>query len=120
MKVSGIYPVFTSADIEREVKGYESLGFKTKHHLHETEQVEIYVMETENGSRLDLLNIVGAKPGCLGVRINVDDLEEAVKLYRSLGFTGGEKVFETSSNKITEMRAPHNDAMYIVVQHVKD
>ena len=28
MKVSGIYPVFTSADIEREVKGYESLGFK--------------------------------------------------------------------------------------------
>ena len=119
MKVSGIYPVFTSVDIEKEVEGYKSIGYKQVHHLNETEQVEIYVMETENGSRVDILKIAGAQPGRIGVRINVDNLEEAVALYRGLGFTGGDKVFETRTNKITEMHAPHNDAMYIIVQHIK-
>ena len=118
MKVSSMNPVFVSADLEREVEGYKTLGFRQVHHLHENELVEIYVMETENGSRVDLVKIEGAEPGKVGIRINVDNLEEAVALYRSLGFTGGERVFETKSNRITEMNAPHNDVVYIVVQHI--
>ena len=119
MKVSGIYPVFISADIEREVEGYKSIGFKQAHHLNENDLIEIYVMETENGSRVDLMKIPGAKPGDIGIRINVDDLAEAVQLYKGLGFTGGERFFETKSNKITKMKAPNNDATYIIVQHIK-
>ena len=119
MKVSSINPVLIATDIEKEKAGFEAEGFTQRHHLDEGNGIEIYVMETENGSRIDLVVLPGAKPGSVGIRMNVDNLEEAIAAHKAIGFVGGDKIFETKSNKITEMTRENTDVNFILVEHKK-
>lgn len=120
MKVTDFYPVFYAEDIEAETKRFtEDLGFEVIHKP-QIEFLDYVVLENSNKRRVDLVcshfPADSFKEGFLGMRVNVDDYDDAVSFFETQGY----KVFGTAHDTETSVSAllTKGDGTYLVLfQH---
>ena len=109
-------PIYISNDVSDFIKQYtEMFGFSVKHVLKSFSST-ITVLENAEGIRIDAMQRKTYK-SYMAVRINMDDLEEALKEYYNKGFmlVSAE---ETASSK-SALIARENDVELLLVQHKK-
>lgn len=121
MKVTDYYPIFYTEDIEAEVKRFtEYFGFVVKHRPN-IEFLDYVVMENDKNRRIDIVcshfPADSFKEGFLGMRVNVDDFDEAVSYFKEQGYEIFGTAHETDSS-ITALLTK-GDGTYMVLFHHK-
>ncbi len=123
MKITSINPVIISAYADQIISFYEkNFGFRVIHRgslISTTNPVEtVRVLENKDGHRLDIIRLDSKTATEHGLRINVDDFEEALALYKAEGFSimYGPTVTETSKRVLL---SKHGDAPLLLMQHLK-
>ena len=125
MKITTFNPQIITNHLEEVVGLFEALGFEKRH---TKEGIEIagrsdtvIRMKDENGFSLDVLQSNGeTSRDVVGIRINVDDFDEAYRTLLNHGFRnayGGETV-RTASSKAAMMVSP-SGLCVSVIQHLK-
>ena len=121
MKVTDYYPIFYAEDIEAEVKRYtDDLGFVVLHRP-KIEFLDYVVLENERKSRIDIVcshfPADSFRSGFLGMRVNVDDYEEALSYFEGQGYALFGESHETDSSIVALLSK--GDGAYIVLFHHK-
>lgn len=110
MKISSICPLIVSPKADELIKIFEELGFEAAHVKSDIEggQNINTDMKDANGNRIDIASTEHLEKDLTSIKINVDNLEEALEFFKSKGFinTRGEKITETSSSKDTFLISP--------------
>ncbi len=121
MKITSFYPLIATSDPESVMQLFEELGFNRQHTKTGISDMDLtgVVMKDPNGFHVEVTD--GNFPGDrLIIRMNVDDLDEAVELLTKRGFRKA-KIFketeETSSSKFCIMVSP-SGFILDVIKHV--
>ena len=123
MKITSFNPLIATAHYGSIVKLFEELGFERRH-TKEGIEIEdrdntVLRMKDENGFYLDVVQDNSFTKDITGIRINVDDFDEAYNLFILHGF---EKYVEagtssTSSSKFVLLKSPSGFVVNLV-QHI--
>jgi hypothetical protein len=123
MKNTSFNPLIATAHSDSIVKLFEELGFERRH-AKEGIEIEdrdntVFRMKDANGFYLDVTQDNSISRDITGIRINVDDFDEAYNLFISHGF---EKFVEmgtisTSSSKFVLLKSPSGFVVNLV-QHI--
>lgn len=123
MKITSFNPLIVTKDIEPVIKLFEDLGFEMRH----TKQgiginnVTDIRMKDANGFHIDISQGSGE---WTMIRMNVDNLEEAVAFLEERGFhkarhAAANETIDTGSSKINIMVSP-SGYIFSVSQHIKE
>lgn len=120
MKITAFYPTIATNNTEKVIKDMEKLGFRIIHRrfdLFEKGDTE-YVLETENGQRMDVVSCPEIEENFYAIRVNVDDFDEAMKIYAEEGYTvfKGPSILPDSKN--VTLFAP-DKLPVLLMQHIK-
>ena len=125
MKITTFNPFIATAQIDDTIKLFESLGFERRHTKEGIEIADrddtVIRMKDANGFYLDILQSnIGAKRDTVGIRMNVDDFEEAYQTLLRSGFKNayGDETVNTKSSKAAMMISPSGFSISII-QHIK-
>ena len=123
MIITSFNPLIATAHCDSIVKLFEELGFERRH-AKEGIEIEdrgntVFRMKDANGFYLDVTQDNSISRDITGIRINVDDFDEAYNLFISHGF---EKYVEagtisTSSSKFVLLKSPSGFVVNLV-QHI--
>ena len=121
MKVTDCYPIFYAEDLEAGIKRFtDHFGFSVRHEP-EIEFLEYAVLENEKKRRVDIVRshfpADSFKDGFLGMRVNVDDFDEGVSYYETLGYSMFGTAHETET--ATAALLTKGDGEYLVIFHHK-
>jgi len=122
MKITSFNPLVVSRDPEAVIALFEALGFQRQHTKTGISDLNItgVRLKDANGFHVDVAN--GDFPGDRTlIRMNVDDLDEAVELLTARGFkkAGSFKETEvTPSSRFNIMISPTGFVMN-VIQHIQ-
>lgn len=121
MKIKNILPAIITDHAASTAAEFEKLGFIQKHHLIEENKIELFVMESEDGSRVELLSPpkADAKIGCGFIAI-VDDIDEAVSYFSDYGFKALTGKLAAQNTQISMMLWEVTGTMVVVMQHAKN
>ena len=126
MKITTFNPFISTSKVEETIKLYEELGFERTHRKEGIETAEgentVIRMKDANGFHLDILKKEEELPRDLvGIRVNVDNFDEAYELLKARGFKNvfGEETVSTSSSKAAMMVSPTGFNICIV-KHIKE
>ena len=125
MKITTFIPFIATSQVYETIRLFEALGFE-RHHMKEGIEIAdrddaVIRMKDNNGNYLDVLKSKSdVERDMVGIRINVDDFNEA---YRTLLQHGCKNVFEdeivvTASSKAAMMISPSGSCISII-QHIK-
>ncbi len=125
MKITSFHPFIAAARPDETVRLFEEMGFEKRHTKEGIEIADrsdtVIQMKDESGFSLDILRTNGeTSRDAVGIRINVDDFDEAYRILLDRGFTnayGGETV-RTASSKAAMMVSP-SGLCVSVIQHLK-
>lgn len=118
MKITSYYPQFVTDDFEKALKEYtEALGFEVRH-KQEVEGFKLYVLKHPCGHKVDLIECADYEPGFFAMRMNVDNLEEAIDYYIVNGGRRDETAFNRLSARYALVNMPNGKIN--IVQHIKD
>lgn len=121
MKITSLYPIYYSSleHLEEDAHALEDFGFVIKHH-YEAELEQGYVLENSNGNRIDVFNYpkIDAPRGLFGFRVNVDNLEEAIKYAKSYNYTMSTDIIEGKTNRSAFLLSPSNIRCFLI-EHKK-
>lgn len=123
MKITSFNPLIVTKDTEPVIKLFEDLGFEMRH----TKQgiginnVTDIRMKDANGFHIDISQGSGE---WTMIRMNVDNLEEAVAFLEERGFhkarhAAANETIDTGSSKINIMVSP-SGYIFSVSQHIKE
>lgn len=123
MKITAFNPLIVTKDPESAIAVFEALGFE-KHHAKEGISVNNRTnvrMKDANGFHVD---ITEGENEWMMIRMNVDDLEEAVAFFESRGFhkarhAAAHDTIDTGSSKINIMVSP-TGTIFSVSQHIME
>lgn len=123
MKITSFNPLIVTENAESAIRLFEELGFE-KRHLKEgigSDSVTNVRMRDANGFHVDISQGTGE---WTMIRMNVDNLEEAVEFLEARGFhkarhAVANKTIDTGSSKINVMVSP-SGFIFSVSQHIKD
>lgn len=123
MKITSFNPLIVSADAASATKLFEELGFEKTHSKDSVNNDLNYTavrMKDPNGFHVDITQSQVLHKDMTIIRMNVDDLEEAVDLLEKHGFVNGNsgQQVETSSSKSQFMVSPSGFAIN-VVKHIR-
>lgn len=123
MKITSFNPLIVSADAASATKLFEELGFEKTHSKDSVNNDLNYTvvrMKDPNGFHVDITQSQVLPRDMTIIRMNVDDLEEAVALLEKHGFVKGNsgQQVETSSSKSQFMVSPSGFAIN-VVKHIR-
>lgn len=123
MKITSFNPLIVSADAASATKLFEELGFEKTHSKDSVNNDLNYTavrMKDSNGFHVDITQSQVLPRDMTIIRMNVDDLEEAVVLLEKHGFVKGNsgQQVETSSSKSQFMVSPSGFAIN-VVKHIR-
>ena len=109
MKITSFNPLIVTKDAEAAIALYEALGFERRHAKTGINgHITSVRMKDANGFHVDVAN--GDFPGDRTlIRMNVDDLDEAVELLTARGFKKAgsfKETEETSSSRFNIMISP--------------
>ena len=121
MKIKNILPAIITDHVASTAAEFEKFGFIQKHHLVEDNKLEIFVMEAEDGAKIELLNPAeeDAKIRCGFIAI-VDDIDEAIAYFSENGFKIISDKFTAKKTHICRMLWEATGTMVAVMQHIKD
>lgn len=122
MKITSFNPLVVSNDPEAVIVLFEALGFEQQHTKTGVSDLNItgVRMKDANGFHVDVANGDFHSDRTL-IRMNVDNLEEAVELLMARGFKKAgnfKETEETSSSRFNIMISPSGFIMN-VIQHTK-
>lgn len=88
MKITAFNPIILSNNAAELIKTFEAIGFEVSHEKTGISEADVKVarMKNENGYHVDVAQIDQIDRDITGIRVNVDDLEEAEKLLATRGF----------------------------------
>ena len=123
MKITSFNPLIATAHSDSIIKLFEELGFERRHtkegiEIEDKDNV-VFRMKDANGFYLDVTQEASIQRDITGIRINVDDFDEAYNLFILHGF---EKFAEagtisTSSSKYILLKSPSGFVVNLV-QHI--
>jgi len=93
MNVNSLYPIIVTDDLEASISFYcDRLGFHQKHDLTRIDQGHIIILNNDKGFEIELMQKpekgpVKVEPGIIGLRMNVDSVEEAYAELKTQGCT---------------------------------
>jgi hypothetical protein len=125
MKITSFNPFIATARPDETVSLFEEMGFEKRHIKQGIEIADrndtVIRMKDANGFHLDVLQSNEEQPrDSIGIRMNVDDFDEACRMLLDHGFRnvyGGETV-QTGSSKAAMMVSPSGFCIS-VIQHLK-
>ena len=123
MKITSFNPLIVTEDAEPVVKLFEDLGFERRHSKDGIgiNNVTDIRMKDANGFHVDITQGSGE---WTMIRMNVDDLEEALEILEARGFhrarhAAANDTIDTGSSRINIMVSP-SGYIFAVSQHSKD
>ncbi len=122
MKITSFNPLIVTKDAEPVIKLFEEMGFEkrhTKQGIGKDSATDVR-MKDSNGFAVDISQGSGE---WTMIRINVDNLEEAVEFLEARGFhkarhESANKTIDTGSSKINIMVSP-TGFIFSVSQHIE-
>lgn len=121
MKITSLYPIYYSypEHLEEDAHALEDFGFFIKHH-YEVGLEQGYVLENENGNRIDVFTYpkIDSPRGLFGFRVNVDNLDDAIKYAKSYNYTMSTDIIEGENNRSIFMLSQSNIRCF-VIEHKK-
>ena len=124
MKITTFNPQIIAKDAEAVIKDFEALGFVRTHEREDVGDFHVKAtrMKDPNGFFLDVSQ--GAEipmDALVGIRMNVDDFEEAYAKLKAQGFKNiyGDDVIDTPSSRSAVMISPNGYAINLI-EHIKD
>lgn len=125
MKITTFNPFIVTSQVDDTIKTFEALGFERRHTKEGIEIADrddaVIRMKDANGFYLDILQSnVEAPRDTVGIRMNVDDFDEAYQTLIRRGFKNayGDETVNTKSSKAAMMRSPSGFNISII-QHIK-
>ena len=123
MRITSFDPLLWVKDAEPIVRLFEDLGFEKRHKLENVTEQDItgIVMRDPNGFRINLIQTEDLpRESLTGIRMNVDDFDEAYTLLTSRGFTKapGTDIVDTGSAKALMMIFPSRFLLELI-QHIR-
>ena len=126
MKITTFNPFISSTHTDEAIKLFGELGFERRHTKKGIEIADrddtVIRMKDENGFYVDILQPAAGQTGdIVGIRMNVDDFDEAYGMLKERGFKNlyGEETVNTSSSKAAMMVSPSGFNI-CVIEHIKD
>lgn len=124
MKITSFNPMIVSKDAESIISLFEALGFEKRHTPTVNAghgDVKTTRMKDANGNYIDIVSSDSFSQDLTEIRINVDDLEEACRIFTTHGFqnTRGDATVDLKSSKTAVMRSP-SGCMVSLVKHIKE
>lgn len=123
MKITSFNPLIVTTDPESAIKMFEELGFEKRHtkegiSIHNRTSVR---MKDANGFHVDISE--GEKDWTM-IRMNVDDLQEAISFLEGHGFhkarhEAANETVDTGSSKFNIM-VSESGFIFAVSQHIKN
>ena len=125
MKITSFCPFISTARPEETVGLFEELGFERRHTKEGIEIAErddtVIRMKDANGFYVDILQAnTGLSHDTVGIRMNVDNFEEAYQMLLEKGFKNmyGDEMVHTGSSEAAMMVSPSGFNICII-QHIK-
>ena len=122
MKITGFNPLIVTKDAEPVIRLFEELGFEIKHKKgnFNEENVTVYGMKNADGFRVDVSEHKGLERDMQVIRMNVDDITEAIEMLTAHDFKNvrGDEIEDSGSSKTALMVSPTGYCIR-VVQHIK-
>ncbi len=128
MKITGFNPSIHTSDVESVLRLFEDLGFQQRHERDglASESVDDTVeavirLKNEDGFALDIIKANGFPRDVTILRINVDDFDEAYKLFEERGFRncmGEGNLIVSPYIKGARMESPSGFGI-MLMQHLK-
>ena len=122
MKITSFNQLIVTKDAESVIRLFEELGFEKRHTKEgiSINQVTNVRMRDANGFHVDISEGTGE---WTMIRMNVDDLEEAIAFLEARGFhkarnSAAHDTIDTGSSKINIMVSP-SGFIFSVSQHMK-
>lgn len=120
MKITAFYPAILTKNADKIIEHQSKFGFSV---IHERDDLfcpgdKEYVLENENGKRMDVVYVEELEKNCFMVRVNVDDFDEALNIYLNDGFTifKGPSIDDCSKNVL--LNCPDGE-LIMLMQHIK-
>lgn len=123
MKITGFTPQIFTKDEKPILQLFEDLGFERQHTKEDIGELNVTGIQMKNadGFRVDLSQTDGLPVQSMtGIRMNVDDFDEAYRLLISHGFQNfyGDRTVETKSSRSAVMVSPSGTVINLV-HHIK-
>ena len=124
MKITSFNPLIATAHSEDVLKIFEELGFEKRHTKEgvgsEDNDNTVFRLKDGNGFCLDVVQNGAITRDISGIRINVDDFDEAYELLVSRGFENymDEGITSTPSSKFVLLKAPSGFVINLV-KHIR-
>lgn len=125
MKITTFNPFIVTSQVDDTIKLFETLGFERRHTKEGIEIADrddsVIRMKDANGFYLDVLQSnVEAPRDTVGIRMNVDDFDEAYHTLLQRGFKNAydDEIVKTKSSKAAMMVSPSGFHIS-VIQHIK-
>lgn len=125
MKITSFNPFISTTHTDEAVSLFGELGFEQRHTKKGIEIADrddtVIRMKDENGFHLDILKPdSGQERDIVGIRMNVDDFDEAYEMLREKGFKNlyGDETVSTSSSKAA-MMVSASGFNICIIQHIK-
>lgn len=125
MKITAFNPFISTTDSDEVVSLFGELGYERRHTKKGIEIADrddtVIRMKDENGFYVDILKPETEQTGdMVGIRMNVDDFDEAYKMLGERGFENlyGDETVNTGSSKAAMMVSPSGFTICII-QHLK-
>jgi hypothetical protein len=126
MQITTFNPFISTSRSDETIMLFERLGFKRRHTKEGIEIADrddtVIRMKDTNGFYLDILKPEYDLPDdVVGIRMNVDDFDEAYRILLEHGFRNvyGEETVNTRTSKAAMMVSPSGFSICII-QHLKD
>ena len=124
MKITTFNPQIITKDAESVVQLFEALGFERRHTKQDIGELNVtgIRMKDANGFYLDISQSDRLPCDCIqGIRMNVDDFDEAYRLLTERGFKNfyGDRVVDNPTSKSAIMIAPSGFVINLV-QHIRE
>ena len=126
MQITTFNPFISTSHSDETITLFQELGFERRHTKEGIEIADrddtVIRMKDTNGFYLDILKPEGdLTRDMVGIRMNVDDFEEAYRVLSERGFKNayGEETVNTGSSKAAMMVSPSGFSICII-KHKKE
>jgi hypothetical protein len=124
MKITTFDPMIVSPEADEVITLFEGLGFEKRHNVKGTNDNSDYAtarLKHPEGYNVDVIRTAAVPRDMTAIRMNVDDLEETVKLLMAHGFVdaNGGKVTDLGSSQSVFMMSPSGFCIS-VVKHIRN
>lgn len=121
MTVKTFYPVVVTPAADAVLASLETFGFAGSHEKHgiAENKNDHFVLKDGNGNHVDVVSSHVVPRSFVGIRVNVDNFDEAVAELTAKGYENRHPVtVESTSSRSTMMVSPEG-VFYLITEHVK-